>query len=169
MTKIKLADGAIINAETVEIVNGVLEISTKDHTVEELAEIFSEKGKTNLIILMTESEIESGYQKGFTSFAGIRYGADGLKTVQLFQPADLTEARISNAEGTANAANFMAESANEIAKEASQKAEGANNTAEFANKVASDVNVNNSELAAEVTDTQLAVAELAELITGGAE
>lgn len=169
MTKIKLVDGTIINAETVEIVNGVLEISTKDHTVEELAEIFSEKGKTNLIILMTESEIESGYQKGFTSFAGIRYGADGLKTVQLFQPADLTEARISNAEGTANAANFMAESANEIAKEASQKAEGANNTAEFANKVASDVNVNNSELAAEVTDTQLAVAELAELIVGGAE
>lgn len=169
MTKIKLVDGAIINAETVEIVNGVLEISTKDHTAEELAEIFSEKGKTNLITLMTESEIESGYQKGFTSFAGIRYGADGMKTVQLFQPADVTEARISNAEGTANAANFMAESANEVAKEASQKAEEANTTAEFANKVASDVNVNNSELAAEVTDTQLAVAELAELLAGGAK
>ena len=155
MTKIKLVDGTIINAETVEIVNGVLEISMKDHTVEELAEIFSEKGKTNLIILMTESEIESGYQKGFTSFAGIRYGSDGLKTVQLFQPADVTEARISSAEGTANAANSMAESAK--------------TTAESSNQMVSDLSTKNSDLESELTNTQLAVAELAELIAGGAE
>lgn len=108
MTKIKLSDGTIINAESIELVNGALKITTAEKTVERLAEIFSDKEKTNLIILMTESEKETGYKKGFTSFAGIKYDSEGLKTIVLFQPVDATEERISNAEGTANLAEQKA-------------------------------------------------------------
>lgn len=104
MTKIKLSDGVIINASAVEMINGILKITTTEHTVEELSEIFSNKENTNLITLMTESEIETGTQMGFTSFAGIDYDSEGAKTVKLFQPVDVTESRISNAEGTANQA-----------------------------------------------------------------
>ena len=99
MTKIKLTDGTIINALTVEVVNGTLKITTSEHTVEELAEIFSNKNNTSYITLMTESEKESGYKTGFTSFAGINYDSDGNKTVELFQPKDVTESRLSNVEG----------------------------------------------------------------------
>lgn len=99
MTKIKLVDETIISASTVEVVNGVLKITTNEYSVEELAEIFKDKNKTNLITLMTESEKESGYKTGFTSFAGINYDADGNKTVELFQPKDVTESRLSNVEG----------------------------------------------------------------------
>lgn len=99
MTRIKLTDGTIINASTVEVVNGVLKITTNEYSVEELAEIFKDKNKTNLITLMTESEKESGYKTGFTSFAGITYDADGNKTVELFQPKDVAESRLSNVEG----------------------------------------------------------------------
>ena len=155
MTKVKLLNGTIISAQTVELVEGVLKITTTEHTVEELAEMFSDKENTNLITLMTESGIETGFQTGFTSFSGILYGADGLKTVQLFQPVDVTESRISNAEGVANAANSMAESAK--------------TTAESSNQMVSDLSTKNSDLESELTDTQIAVAELAELIAGGAE
>ena len=155
MTKIKLVNGTIISAQTVELVEGVLKMTTTEHTVEELAEMFSDKENTNLITLMTESGIETGFQTGFTSFAGILYGADETKTVQLFQPVDVTESRISNAEGVANAANSMAESAK--------------TTAESSNQMVSDLSNKNSDLASELTNTQLAVAELAELIAGGAE
>lgn len=55
MTKIKLADGTIINASRVELVNGVLKITTADHTVEELAALFSNKSNTSHITLLTES------------------------------------------------------------------------------------------------------------------
>lgn len=134
MTKIKLVDGTIINAETVELVGGVLKIATKEKTVEKLAKLFSDKANTNHIVLMTESEIESGFKTGFTSFAGINYSEDGTKTIEMFQPVDSTEARIANAEGAANKASTTTE-----------------------------------ELASEITDTQLALAELAEIVSGGAE
>ena len=155
MTKVKLLNGTIISAQTVELVEGVLKITTTEHTVEELSEMFSDKENTNLITLMTESGIETGFQTGFTSFAGILYGADETKTVQLFQPVDVTESRISNAEGVANAANSMAESAK--------------TTAESSNQMVSDLSNKNSDLESELTNTQLAVAELAELLAGGAE
>ena len=99
MTKIKLVDGTIINASNVEVVNGTLKITTTENTVEVLHKIFSDKSKTNLITLMTESEIETGYKAGFTSFAGITYDSEGNKTVELFQPKDVTESRLSNVEG----------------------------------------------------------------------
>ena len=101
MTKIKLANGTIINAETVEVVKGVLKISTAESTVEELAELFSNKENTCYIVLMTAANVESGYKTGFTSFAGIHYDTDGLKTVELFQPVDVTEKRIADAESMA--------------------------------------------------------------------
>ena len=99
MTKIKLTNGTVIDASNVEVVNGVLKITTTDHTVEELAEIFSNKNNTSYITLMTESEKVSGYKTGFTSFAGIEYDENGNKTVELFQPKDVTESRLSNIEG----------------------------------------------------------------------
>lgn len=102
MTKIKLTNGTVINADSVELNNGILRITTKEHTVEELATLFSDKSNTSRITLMTEGGVESGYKAGFTSFAGINYGADGSKTVELFQPKDVTEARLSNVEANAN-------------------------------------------------------------------
>ncbi len=102
MTKIKLTNGTVINADSIELTNGILKITTKELTVEELATLFSDKSNTSLITLMTEGGVESGYKTGFTSFAGINYDADGTKTVELFQPKDVTEARLSNVEATAN-------------------------------------------------------------------
>ena len=113
MTKIKLVNGTILNASDVKVVNGALKISTTDFTVEELAELFSNKENTSLIVLMTEADVECGYKTGFTSFAGIGYDADGVKTVELFQPVDATEKRIADAEGKAvqatNTANVVSE------------------------------------------------------------
>lgn len=105
MTKIKLTNGTIINASTVEVVNGTLKITTTEKTVEGLAEIFGDSANTNYIALLTESGKECGYKKGFTSFAGITYDAEGNKTVELFQPKDVNEARIANAEASANIVN----------------------------------------------------------------
>jgi F0F1-type ATP synthase delta subunit len=102
MTKIKLTNGTVINAESVDLNNGVLRITTKELAVEELATLFSNKDNTSLITLMTENETETGYKTGFTSFAGISYDAEGNKTVELFQPKDVTEARLSNVEATTN-------------------------------------------------------------------
>lgn len=102
MTKVKLVNGAIINALEVKIENGFLKITTEENTVEELAELFADKENTNLITLMTETEIESGFKVGFTSFVGIEYDANGVKTIELMQPIDTTEARISYIEGLAN-------------------------------------------------------------------
>ena len=61
--------------------------------------------------------MESGFKTGFTSFAGITYGVDGAKTVELYQPVDVTEARISSAEGEAKAANVTAVTANQKTSE----------------------------------------------------
>lgn len=101
MTQIKLNNGKVINADSVELVDGVLKITTSELTVEELATLFSDKANTSLITLMTESGIETGFKAGFTSLAGINY-SDGLKTVELFQPRDVTEARLSDVEARAN-------------------------------------------------------------------
>ena len=73
---------------------------------------------------MTEGGVETGYKAGFTSFAGINY-VDGAKTVELFQPKDVTEARLSNVEATTNS------------------------------------------VASSVTDVELAMVELYEMIAGG--
>lgn len=109
MTKIKLTDGAVLSCSEVKLENGTLKIVTSDRTVEELAELFSDKQKTSDITLMTESEMVTGNKVGFTSFEGITYNPDGTKTVELFQPADVTESRISNAEGAAHAAGVKLE------------------------------------------------------------
>lgn len=103
MTKVKLTNGTIVNASDVILASGVLKISTTDLTVEELAELFSNKENTSMITLMTEADVECGYKTGFTSFAGIDYSAEGVKTVELFQPADVTEKRLSEAEGSIKA------------------------------------------------------------------
>lgn len=105
MEKIKLADGTMVNISNIDFVNGILKISTPDSTVEELAEMFSNKSNTNLITIMARNGKVCGYKSGFTSFAGITYDADGTKTIELFQPMDTTEARISNAESMANQVN----------------------------------------------------------------
>lgn len=118
MTKVRLVDGTIVNATDVELVHGTLQISTEELTVEELAELFSDKNNVSLITLLTEHGTESGYKVGFTSFAGIKYSAEGVKTVELFQPKDVTEQRVANAEGNANAALGAAASASAAAETA---------------------------------------------------
>lgn len=102
MTKIKLVDGTIINASDVVLVNGALQITTSEMTVEELAVLFRDKDNTNLITLLAENGKETGFKTGFTSFSGITYDENGVKTIELFQPADITEARLSAVEGNTN-------------------------------------------------------------------
>lgn len=113
MTKVKLANGTIVNASDVVLAGGVLKITTTDSTVEKLAKLFSSKENTSLITFLTEADVECAYKTGFTSFAGINYDAEGVKTVELFQPIDASEERISNAEGAANLANEGVAQANE--------------------------------------------------------
>ena len=113
MTKVKLSNGTIINATDVKVVSGVLKITTTDFAVEELANLFSDKENTSLITLMTEANVECGYKTGFTSFAGIDYSAEGVKTVELFQPVDVTEKRVADAEGKAAQATNTANAASE--------------------------------------------------------
>ena len=109
MEKIKLSDGTIINISEIDLVNGVLNISTYEHTVEELVEMFSNKEKTNLIIVMSDTGVENGRKLGFTSFGGIHYGANGLKTVELFQPVSDLEHRVAEAEGKITQTNAAVE------------------------------------------------------------
>lgn len=99
MTKVKLVNGTIINAESVELVNGVLRIATTELSVEELASLFSNDAITNCITLMTESGKDFGYKTGFTSFAGIQYLADGVKVIEMFQPIDEMAKQISTLTG----------------------------------------------------------------------
>lgn len=113
MTKVKLSNGTIVNATDVKVVSGVLKITTTDFAVEELANLFSDKENTSLITLMTEANVECGYKTGFTSFVGIDYSAEGVKTVELFQPVDVTEKRVANAEGKAAQATNTANAASE--------------------------------------------------------
>lgn len=113
MEKVKLTSGLTLDIDNIYIVDGTLEIvfaPQLTHTVEELVEIFSDKSATSHIVILTESGKESGFKTGFTSFAGIRYTADGYTIVELFQPKDVTEQRISKAEGAAHAAENAAES-----------------------------------------------------------
>ena len=105
MIRVRVADGTVINAERVELVNGALNIVTKDHTVEELAGVFGNSENTGLITFLTESGAESGFKTGFTSFSGITYDAEGCKTVELFQPVDLTERKVATAMGIATRAS----------------------------------------------------------------
>lgn len=121
MTIIKLTDGTTINATDVELSYGILKITTEDHTVEELAAIFSDKQKTSHIVMLTAAGVESGFRDGFTSFAGIQYTADGIKTVALFQPIDDLERRVATAEGVAVGAATTAEGAVAVANTATEK------------------------------------------------
>lgn len=105
MTIIKLNNGSLINAHEVTLEKGVLRITTEENTVEELAELFANKENTNCITLMTELGKECGFKVGFTSFAGINYDTNGKKTVELMQPADVTEKRLSDAEGNLSMVN----------------------------------------------------------------
>lgn len=105
MDKIKLANGTVISVSNIDSSDRTLKISTTDFTVEELADMFSNKENTNYIVIMTESEKETGFKIGFTSFAGINYDNNGVKTIELFQPIDDMEARVSNIEGVASKTN----------------------------------------------------------------
>lgn len=102
MDKIKLANGTVMSVSNIDSSDRTLKISTTDFTVEELAEMFSNKENTNYIVIMTESEKETGFKIGFTSFAGINYDNNGVKTIELFQPIDDMEARVSTIEGVAS-------------------------------------------------------------------
>ena len=149
MRKIKLLDGTIIEITEKSLINGTLKISTKEKTVEELAELFSNKENTSYISILSRNDVEIGFNKGFTSFAGITYDTEGVKTVELFQPKDVTEARISNLEGVTN------ETKNTVA---SVETSMSNFKAE-----------QKQEMENALTDVELAMAEIYEMVLGGNE
>ena len=149
MRKIKLLDGTIIEITEKSLINGILKISTKEKTVEELAEIFSNKENTNYIAILSRNDVEIGFNKGFTSFAGITYDTDGIKTIELFQPKDVIEARISNLEGVTN------ETKNTVA---SVETSMSNFKAE-----------QKQEMENALTDMELAITEMYEMVLGGNE
>ena len=149
MRKIKLVNGTVIEITEKSLINGILKISTKEKTVEELAELFSNKENTSYIATLSRNDVEIGFNKGFTSFAGITYDTDGIKTVELFQPKDVTEARISNLEGATN------ETKNTVA---SVETSMSNFKAE-----------QKQEMENALTDVELAMAEIYEMVLGGNE
>ena len=149
MRKIKLVDGTIIEITEKSLINGILKISTKEKTAEELAELFSNKENTSYIAILSRNDVEIGFNKGFTSFAGITYDTAGVKTVELFQPKDVTEARISNLEGATN------ETKNTVA---SVETSMSNFKAE-----------QKQEMENALTDMELAMAEIYEMVLGGNE
>ena len=149
MRKIKLVDGTTIEIVEKSLINGILKISTKEKTVEELAELFSNKENTSYIATLSRNDVEIGFNKGFTSFAGITYDTDGIKTVELFQPKDVTEARIANLEGATN------ETKNTVA---SVETSMSNFKAE-----------QKQEMENALTDVELAMAEIYEMVLGGNE
>jgi hypothetical protein len=149
MRKIKLVNGTVIEITEKSLVNGILKISTKEKTVEELAELFSNKENTSYIATLSRNDVEIGFNKGFTSFAGITYDTDGIKTIELFQPKDVTEARIANLEGATN------ETKNTVA---SVETSMSNFKAE-----------QKQEMENALTDVELAMAEIYEMVLGGNE
>jgi hypothetical protein len=149
MRKIKLVNGTIIEITEKSLINGILKISTKEKTVEELAELFSNKENTSYIATLSRNDVEIGFNKGFTSFAGITYDTDGIKTVELFQPKDVTEARISNLEGAAN--------------------ETKNVVANVETSMVNFKEEQKQEIHNALTDMELAMAEMYEMVLGGNE
>jgi chromosome segregation ATPase len=183
MTKIKLVDGTIINASNVEVVNGTLKITTADFSVEELAELFGNFENTNYITLLTEGDKECGYKAGFTSFAGIVYDAEGNKTVELFQPRDVSEAKIASAAAVANMVNEkialvetdltdtkVALSDTEIRiSNAESNVSMVNNKVESVETNLTDTEARTASIETDITDIQLALVELYESSAGGIE
>ena len=149
MRKIKLVDGTTIEIVEKSLINGILKISTKEKTVEELAELFSNKENTSYIATLSRNDVEIGFNKGFTSFAGITYDTDGIKTVELFQPKDVTEARIANLEGATN--------------------ETKNTVANVETSMSNFKAEQKQEMENALTDVELAMAELYEMVLGGNE
>lgn len=169
MTKIKLTNGTVIDASNIEVVNGTLKITTSEHTVEELAEMFVNFENTNYITLMTESGTPCGYKTGFTSFAGITYDAEGNKTVELFQPKNVTEAKIASAAAVANMVNEkMMASESDI----TTMRLALDETTAKANNVETNIAIANekvSSIETDITDIQLALVEIYESTVGGNE
>ena len=149
MRKIKLVDGTIIEITEKSLINGTLKISTKEKTVEELAELFSNKENTNYIATLSRNDVEIGFNKGFTSFAGITYDTEGVKTVELFQPKDVTEARIANLEGVTN--------------------ETKNTVASVETSMSNFKVEQKQEMENALTDMELAITEMYEMVLGGNE
>ena len=148
MTKVKLVNGTIFSADKVEIVNGTLQITVIDDvSVEDLADAFSDKYNTCHITLLTESGKESGFKVGFTSFEGIMFNADCSKTVQMFQPKDVTEERISHAEGLAIEASKASIAAYNSSEDAKVEASYASDKADAA--------IDRNEVLAETLDNLL--------------
>jgi hypothetical protein len=149
MRKIKLVNGTVIEITEKSLVNGILKISTKEKTVEELAELFSNKENTSYIATLSRNDVEIGFNKGFTSFAGITYDTERVKTVELFQPKDVTEARIANLEGVTN--------------------ETKNTVASVETSMSNFKVEQKQEMENALTDMELAITEMYEMVLGGNE
>lgn len=60
MQLIQLLDGSIVGIESIETINGNLEIVIADKTAEEIQGMFQNKANLSVISLLTDSGIQSG-------------------------------------------------------------------------------------------------------------
>lgn len=135
--KIRLIDGTVHVVTRADVTNGRLEIDFTGKTAEEIQEIFATPANLQNIEVLTDDGVWTAGLPGWTVYGGI-YLIGDKKTVVLSKPVDVTEERLTNAEAKAI------------------QAEGRATEAE--NKAAS--------LAEELTQTQVALCEVYELVGG---
>ena len=114
--KARLIDKTTYNIERAEIINGRLELDTKENTAEELQTGFSNPANLGTIELLTDDGAVFSKMEGWTKYGGITLSGE-KKTVILTQAASITEERITAAESAALEAKQAAkEQTEEIAE-----------------------------------------------------
>ena len=114
--KARLIDKTTYNIERAEIINGRLELDTKENTAEELQTGFSNPANLGTIELLTDDGAVFSKMEGWTKYGGITLSGE-KKTVILTQAASVTEERITAAESAALEAKQAAkEQTEEIAE-----------------------------------------------------
>lgn len=135
--KIRLVDGTVHAVTRAEVKNGRLEIGFAGKTAEEIQAIFDTPANLQNIEVLTDENDWTAELSGWSVYGGI-YLIGDKKTVILSKPVNITEERLTNAEAKAIQAEGRA-------TEAGNKA---------------------TSLAEELTQTQLALCEVFELMGG---
>lgn len=117
MTTIKLTNGTLIPCEIIETKNGVLMIETNtEQTTEELRVLFAAKENLTVLELQTPSGDKLGERYGYVCYSGILLLENGNKCIELTQEIDVTEQRITRAEGQARRAITDVDAAKQTAE-----------------------------------------------------
>lgn len=100
-TRVKLNDGSVVFAESVDVANGVMRIKMGDrYTCEQAQELFSDKVKLSHMQLMTiEDDDVYGVYGGYTELQGVTLFGD-CKCVELCKLSDNVIERIVSAEAS---------------------------------------------------------------------